>query len=66
MITWHDYYCGIIFCVDQYLWIVGFLLIPGDLISWMSVFSNIINLSKFVFVIDLNSWGRASHKYHKN
>lgn len=49
--------------------VCGFLLIHGDVISRMrrlSVSVRKITLSKFVFVEDVNSWGRATHKYHEN
>lgn len=61
-----------------YLWVpilifvdsvVGFLLIRGYVILWMSRFSvseRKITPSLFVFLEDLNLWGRATHEYQEN
>lgn len=48
---------------------VFFLLIRGDLISLVRQFSILAImqyfLSFFFFAEDVNSWGRAAHKYNK-
>lgn len=48
-------YCGIIYIRGgQFLWIVRFLLIRGDVVSWMCRFSDLVRkftVSKFVFGI---------------
>lgn len=54
----------------QFSWIVGVLLIRGNVISWLRWFSDSVRkltLSKFVFIKDVNSWGSsATHEYHEN
>lgn len=65
-------YCEIIkFRGIQFSWIVGFLLIHKDVISWMhawvfsfsrKIYSCIISF----FVEDVNSWVKAIHEYHEN
>lgn len=55
---------GPIFVNCSFFWVIG-----RDVNSWMCRFSVSalkLTLSKFVFVKDVNSFGRASHKYHEN
>lgn len=63
-------YCEIIkFHRIQFSWIVGFLLIHKDVISWMNGFSVSVGkliLLWLVFVEDVNLWVRAIHEYHKS
>lgn len=47
----------------------GVFLIRVDVISWIRRFSVLVRkltLLKFVFVDDVNSWGRAKNEYHEN
>lgn len=55
--------------VGQFSWIVVILLICGDLFLWMLPFLvSVRNLThlKFVFIEDVNSWGRTNLEYHEN
>lgn len=55
--------------VGQFSWIVVSLLICGDLFLWMLPFLvSVRNLThlKFVFIEDVNSWGRTNLEYHEN
>lgn len=56
--------------MGQFSWIVGFLIIRGDVVSWMGRFSvsvTKISLSKFPFVEDENSGGGGgtTSEYHE-
>lgn len=49
--------------------IMCFLLICRDVILWMRLFSILVRkltFSNFVFTEDVNSWGKATLKYHGN
>lgn len=55
--------------LGHFSWIVHVLLICGDVVSWMPqyiVSVKKMTLNKFVFVDNVNSWGKATYNFHKN
>lgn len=47
------------------MWILGFFIIRGDVISRMCGFSVSVEKITICFVEDVNSWGRAFNEYHE-